>query len=51
MKTVGLTMSAKYEITRKYASQYRKASKKQCGQILDEVLAVAGWHPDYARAA
>ena len=49
METVGLTMSAKYEITRKYASQYGKASKRQRGQILDEVVGVTGWSRDNAR--
>ena len=49
METVGLTMSARLEITGKYARQYGKASKKIRGQILDEVVSVTGWSRDNAR--
>ncbi len=42
-------MSARYEITRKYAARYAKASKKAKGELLDEVIAVTGWSRDNAR--
>ncbi len=49
MNESGLTMSAKYEITRKYAAQYAKASKKTKGELLDKIIAVTGWSRDNAR--
>jgi hypothetical protein len=42
-------MSARSEITRKYARAYAKASKKDKGRLLGEVVAVTGWSRDNAR--
>ena len=42
-------MAARAEITAKYARAYRKASKKERGRLLDEVVAVTGWSRDNAR--
>lgn len=45
----GLSMGARVEITKKYATAYRKAAKKDKGQILDQVCEVTGWSRDNAR--
>jgi hypothetical protein len=42
-------MAARAEITAKYARAYAKASKKDKGRLLDEVVAVTGWSRDNAR--
>lgn len=42
-------MATRSEITAKYARAYAKASKKDKGQLLDEVIAVTGWSRDNAR--
>jgi transposase InsO family protein len=42
-------MSARREITKKYAKEYRAASKKARGVMLDELVAVTGWSRDNAR--
>jgi hypothetical protein len=42
-------MAARAEITAKYARAYTKASKKDKGRLLDEVVAVTGWSRDNAR--
>ena len=44
-----LSVSARVEITKKYARAYAKASKKDRGRLLDEVVAVTGWSRDNAR--
>ena len=44
-----LSMSARAEITAKYARAYRSAAKKDKGRLLDEVVAVTGWSRDNAR--
>ena len=36
----GLSMQARFEVTKKYAAAYESASKKQKGIILDQVLAM-----------
>ena len=45
----GLSMASRAEITAKYAREYRQASKKERGRLLDEVVAVTGWSRDNAR--
>lgn len=45
----GLSMQARFEVTKKYAAAYESASKKQQGIILDQVVAVTGWNRDHAR--
>jgi hypothetical protein len=45
----GLSMSARVEITRKYARDYARASKGAKGKVLDQVCAVTGWSRDNAR--
>ncbi len=45
----GLSMQSRAEITTKYAKAYKKASKKDKGRVLDEVVAVTGWSRDNAR--
>ena len=46
---IGLSVSARTEITAKYARAYRTASRKVKSQLLDEVVAVTGWSRDNAR--
>lgn len=45
----GLSMASRAEITARYARAYVKASKKDKGQILDQVVEVTGWSRDNAR--
>jgi len=45
----GLSMASRAEITTKYAKAYVKASKKDKGLILDQVMSVTGWSRDNAR--
>jgi len=45
----GLSMQSRAEITTKYAKAYKKATKKDKGRVLDEVVAVTGWSRDNAR--
>jgi transposase InsO family protein len=42
-------MASRAEITSKYAKAYVKASKKDKGLILDQVMSVTGWSRDNAR--
>lgn len=42
-------MQARAEITTRYAMAYGKASKKDKGRVLEEVVAVTGWSRDNAR--
>jgi len=42
-------MVSRAEITTSYAKAYVKASKKDRGRILDEVVSVTGWSRDNAR--
>lgn len=44
-----LSMSAKREITKKYAREYAAASKKTRGRMLDELVATTGWSRANAR--
>jgi N-methylhydantoinase A/oxoprolinase/acetone carboxylase beta subunit len=37
------------EVTTKYAKAYAKASKKDKGRVLDQVVEVTGWSRDNAR--
>lgn len=42
-------MSARVEVTKKYATAYANAGKKDKGRILDQVVDVTGWNRDHAR--
>ena len=42
-------MPSRAEVTTRYAKAYMKASKKDKGQILDQVVDVTGWSRDNAR--
>ena len=42
-------MMSRAEVTTRYAKVYVKASKKDKGRILDEVVGVTGWSRDNAR--
>ena len=42
-------MASRAEITTRYAKAYVKASKKDKGLILDQVMSVTGWSRDNAR--
>jgi transposase InsO family protein len=42
-------MSSRAEITTRFAKAYAKASKKDKGRVLDQVVEVAGWSRDNAR--
>lgn len=44
-------MAARREITKKYAQEYSRASKKVKARMLDELVAVAGWSRANARRA
>ncbi|WP_130866274.1 integrase catalytic domain-containing protein [Acidipropionibacterium timonense] len=46
-----LSMAARREITKKYAHQYRAASKKDKSVLLDSLTATTGWTRDHARRA
>lgn len=46
-----LSMSARHEITKRYAKEYRGALKKEKGRLLDELVAVTGWSRANARRA
>jgi transposase InsO family protein len=42
-------MTSRAEVTTKYARAYAKASKKDKGRVLDQVVEVTGWSRDNAR--
>jgi len=42
-------MTSRAEVTSRYAKAYVKASKKDKGQVLDQVVEVTGWSRDNAR--
>lgn len=46
-----LSISARREITKKHAAQYRGASKKAKGVVLDQLVATTGWSRANARRA
>ncbi len=45
----GLSMMSRAEITARYAKAYVRASKKDRGRVLDQVVEVTGWSRDNAR--
>jgi len=45
----GLSMTSRAEVTVRYAKAYVKASKKDRGRILNQVVEVTGWSRDNAR--
>ena len=47
----GLSMATRHEITKRYAKEYERASKKERGRMLDELVAVTGWSRANARRA
>ena len=49
MDREGLSLKARYEVTKKYAAAYAAASKKEKTIILDQVVTVTGWNRDHAR--
>lgn len=42
-------MRSRAEVTTRYAVAYAKASKKDKGRVLDQVVSVTGWSRDNAR--
>ena len=44
-----MSLAARVEVTKKYATAYAAASKKDKSRILDTVVAVTGWNRDHAR--
>ena len=42
-------MQSRAEVTSRYAKAYMRASKKDKGRVLDQVVAVTGWSRDNAR--
>ncbi len=42
-------MTSRAEVTSRYAKAYAKASKKNKGRVLDQVVGVTGWSRDNAR--
>ncbi|MEZ5086937.1 MAG: hypothetical protein R2722_12025 [Tessaracoccus sp.] len=49
MSTKGMSLAARVEVTKKYATAYAAASKKDKSRILDTVVAATGWNRDHAR--
>lgn len=47
----GLTLAERKAVTKQVVARYLSASKKQKGQILDELCALTGWSRDHARKA
>ena len=45
---MGLTMKEKQAVTREMAAEYRRATKKQKGKILDTLTALTGYNRSYA---
>ena len=45
---MGLTMKERKAVTAVMVARYRRASKKQKGQLLDELVALTGYHRWYA---
>ena len=45
----GLSLTSRAEVTTRFAKAYVKASKKNKGRILDQVVEVTGWSRDNAR--
>ena len=45
----GLSMASRAEVTTRFAKAYVKASKRDRGVILDQVVSVTGWSRDNAR--
>lgn len=45
----GLSMASRGEVTSRYARAYARASKKDKGRVLDQVVEVTGWSRDNAR--
>ncbi|MFZ2164208.1 MAG: DDE-type integrase/transposase/recombinase [Propionibacteriaceae bacterium] len=49
MRVKGLSLPARVEVTKKYATAYREATKQNKSRILDQVVDVTGWNRDHAR--
>lgn len=45
---MGLTMKERKAVVSEIAKRYKKASKKQKGIILDELIALTGYNRSYA---
>jgi hypothetical protein len=48
---VGLSMAERKAVTKQMAKRYERASKKEKGQMLDELCALTGWTRRHARRA
>jgi uncharacterized membrane protein len=46
-----LSMATRHEITKKYTREYKRASKKDKGRMLDDLVAVTGWSRANAQRA
>jgi len=45
---MGLTMKEKQAVTREMATEYKRATKKQKGKILDTLTILTGYNRSYA---
>jgi len=45
---MGLTMKEKQAVTREMATEYKRATKKQKGQVLDTLTKLTGYNRSYA---